>query len=142
MLLCVSLEGEPGPCPRAELLFLGCSSLVSASPPFPDEQLFKYALWNSGKVIEAGGCSLQTRNGGHRKASVPRSPTGPCSVSLPPLCLSLPLPLSLSYSFSLPISLSFPLSLCVCVCVFNLPLYHNSLDFIFRRLFLGFLLGK
>ena len=36
LLLCVSLEGEPGPCPKAALLCLDCSSLVSASPPFPD----------------------------------------------------------------------------------------------------------
>ena len=37
--LCVFLEEEPGPCPKAALLFLDCSSLVSASPPFSDEQL-------------------------------------------------------------------------------------------------------
>ena len=36
ILLCVSLEVEPGPCPKAALLFLDCSSLVSESPPFPD----------------------------------------------------------------------------------------------------------
>ena len=30
------------------------------------------ALWNSGKVMEAEACSLKTRNGGHRKACVPR----------------------------------------------------------------------
>ena len=53
MLLCVSLEEEPGLCPKAALLFLDFSSLVSASPPFPDEQLFELALWNSGKVKEA-----------------------------------------------------------------------------------------
>ena len=28
----VSLEVEPGPCPKNSLLFLDCSSLVSASP--------------------------------------------------------------------------------------------------------------
>ena len=28
-------EGEPGPCPKAALLFLNCSSHVSASHPFP-----------------------------------------------------------------------------------------------------------
>ena len=28
----VSLEVEPGPCPKTSLLFLDCSSLVSASP--------------------------------------------------------------------------------------------------------------
>ena len=36
LLLRISLEGEPGPCPKAALLFLGSSSLVSASPPLPD----------------------------------------------------------------------------------------------------------
>ena len=36
ILLCLSLEAEPGPCPKAEPLFLDCSSLISASPPFPD----------------------------------------------------------------------------------------------------------
>ena len=82
ILLCVSLEAEPGPCPKAALLFLGFSSFVSASPPFPDQQLLESALWNSGKVMEAGVCSLQTRNGRHRKVSVPRSPTGSCWVSM------------------------------------------------------------
>ena len=44
ILLCVSLEVEPGPCPKAALLFLGCSSFVSASLPFPDWQLFERLL--------------------------------------------------------------------------------------------------
>ena len=35
-VLCVSLEAKPGSCPKAALLFLHCSSLVSASLPFPD----------------------------------------------------------------------------------------------------------
>ena len=83
ILLCVSLEVEPGPCPKPALLCPDCSSLVSASPPFPDQQLFESALWNSGKVMEAGVYSLQTRNTGHRKDSVPRSPTGSCLVSPP-----------------------------------------------------------
>ena len=30
------LEEEPGPCPKAALLFLDCFSLVSAFPLFPD----------------------------------------------------------------------------------------------------------
>ena len=101
MLSCVSLEGEPGSCLKAALLFLGCSSLVSASPPFPDWQLFESALWGSGKVMEAGACSLQTRNMGHRKASMPRSPTGSCLVSVTwpspfvhPLCLCIQISLS------------------------------------------------
>ena len=36
ILLCIFLEGEPGFCPKAALLFLDCSSLVSVSLPFPD----------------------------------------------------------------------------------------------------------
>ena len=63
---CVSLEGEPGPCPEAALLSLDSSSLVSASPPFPDEQLSEPALWHSGKVFEAEAYSLKMRNGGHK----------------------------------------------------------------------------
>ena len=31
-ILCVFLEGEPGPCPKAALLFLDCSPLVSSFP--------------------------------------------------------------------------------------------------------------
>ena len=34
--------------------------------------------------MEARIYSLQTRNGGHRKVSVPRSPTGSCWVSVWP----------------------------------------------------------
>ena len=54
ILLCVSLEVEPGPCPKAALLSLGGFSLFSTSPPFPDQQLFEPALWNSGKVKKWG----------------------------------------------------------------------------------------
>ena len=36
IMSCVSLEEEPGPCPKAVLLFLDFSSHVFASPPFPD----------------------------------------------------------------------------------------------------------
>ena len=53
ILFCISLEGEPGPCPKAVLLFLDYSSLVSASSPFPNLELFELAHWNSGKVMEA-----------------------------------------------------------------------------------------
>ena len=35
-VICVALEAKPGSCPKAALLFLHCSSLVSASLPFPD----------------------------------------------------------------------------------------------------------
>ena len=36
ILLSMSPEAEPGPCSEAAPLFLGCSSLVSVFPPFPD----------------------------------------------------------------------------------------------------------
>ena len=36
VMLCISLEEEPRPFPKAALLFLGCFSIVSTSPPFPD----------------------------------------------------------------------------------------------------------
>ena len=35
----VSLEREPGSCPKAVLLSLDCSHFISASPPFPEKQL-------------------------------------------------------------------------------------------------------
>ena len=77
--------GEPAPsCPKAALLYLGCSSLVSASPLFLDKQLFEPALWNSVKVMQDEAYSLQARNRGHKKASMPRSPAGSCSVTLVP----------------------------------------------------------
>ena len=39
ILLYIFLEEEPRPCPKAAPLSVDCSSLASASPPFPDEQL-------------------------------------------------------------------------------------------------------
>ena len=54
ILLSVPLKEDPRPYPRkATLLFLGCCCFVSASPPFPNQQLFEPACWNSGKVLEA-----------------------------------------------------------------------------------------
>ena len=53
VLLCVSLEREPGSLPKSVLLLLDCLSLVFPSPPFPDLQLSEPVLRNSGKVMEA-----------------------------------------------------------------------------------------
>ena len=50
---CVSLERASGSCPKAVLLFLDCSSLVSASLSFSDQQLAEPVSWNSGNVMEA-----------------------------------------------------------------------------------------
>lgn len=69
------------PCSETKTLTQGCtafswlSSLGFVSPPFSDYQLFECALWNSGKVMGSPVCPLQTRDWGHRKASVPRKPT-------------------------------------------------------------------
>ena len=91
ILLHVSLEAEPGSCPKAALLFLDCSSLFSVSPPFPDQQLFESALWKSGKVMEAETYSLQTRNGNTERLPDPGAPQGLArfhfSSSLAWLCL-------------------------------------------------------
>ena len=69
VVMCVP-GGGTRTCPKAVLLFPGCPFLASASSPFPDEQLFKSALWDSGKVMEAGVCSLQTRNQGQKSFHV------------------------------------------------------------------------
>ena len=57
-----------------------------------EPQLFKSALWNSGKVMEAG--VLPNEMGNKKETYVPGSPTGPCSVSsggdLNPVPLSPP----------------------------------------------------
>ena len=64
ILLHIFLEEEPGSCSKSALRSLDGSSLVSASPPFPVEQL-PFRAW---KAREAETPSLKTRNGGHRKA--------------------------------------------------------------------------
>ena len=81
ILFRIFLEEEPGPCSKAIFSWL---LLVSASPPFPDQQLFEPILGTQGRswTLTEVYC-LQTRNGGHRKAFVSRSPTGPGSVSKP-----------------------------------------------------------
>jgi len=53
VLFCASLEEEAASCLGAVPLFLDGSSPVSASPLFPEKQLFKPALGNSGKGLEA-----------------------------------------------------------------------------------------
>ena len=45
ILLCIFLEEEPGPCPKAALLFLDCSSLVSPLPSLISNYLYLLS-WN------------------------------------------------------------------------------------------------
>ena len=74
-LLCIFHKEEPGPSPRGALL----SWLFRPGfypPSLPWLATFWTCFWNSGKVMEAEAHSPKTRNGGHRKACVPWSPTG------------------------------------------------------------------
>ena len=48
ILLHILLEEKPGPCPKVVLLFLDCSSLLSASPPFPDQKLLELRKYHGG----------------------------------------------------------------------------------------------
>ena len=113
----------PGPCPEAALLFLDCSSFVSAFPPFPDKQLFDFALWNSRKVKGAEWSLFPTNKkwGDTESICTWEGPIGSCSVSTWWSC-----------------------TLCMCILVFNkasggsLPIsgvlfQHCSLLFFFLK---------
>ena len=83
-ILCVSLQVNHDPTSRLHYFFLAAPPTVSSSSLFPDWQLFQAsALWNSAKVVGAETFFLLTRNGRHRKASMPRSPTGSCWFHCP-----------------------------------------------------------
>ena len=62
ILLYTSLEGEPELRPKAALLCFAYSSLVSASPPFPDLQLFEPALGNQGRSWRLSLFPVNKRN--------------------------------------------------------------------------------
>ena len=68
-----TLEAEPGPCPKTALLFLNYPSLVFASLPF---------LISNCSNLPFGTQGRSWRLEGDRKASMPRSPTGSCLVSV------------------------------------------------------------
>ena len=59
-------------------LILPCLCTLS----LPRSTALEPALWNSVKVMEVGAYSQQTGKGGHRKDSMPRSPTRSYSVSV------------------------------------------------------------
>ena len=84
---CVSLEAEPGPAPRLHYCFLAAPAL----------SLLLSDLWDSGKTLETGACSLWTKNEDHRKA--PRNPKGPCLISETLFILQIPKSLSTSTVF-------------------------------------------
>ena len=68
ILLCVSLEGEPGPAPRLHLCFLAALSLSLHPIPSRTATVLEYALWNSRKVMEAG-----TKKQGTERLSYPEA---------------------------------------------------------------------
>ena len=83
ILFCVSLEGEPGPCPKAALLFPLAVPALSHIPSLP----WLASVWTCPLELREGhggwmkptSCNQDT--GGHRKAFVPKSPTRSCLVS-------------------------------------------------------------
>ena len=73
ILLRVSHQAEPGPCPKAALLFLGCSSL--SLHPLPPSWLATVWILPLGLREGHGGHSLQGM--GDRKGPCPGAPQGP-----------------------------------------------------------------
>ena len=62
-------------CPQAALLFLDGSSLVSASPPSPDQRLLEPALRSSAEILEAeGGLYPQNKKLGTGKGFCAQKP--------------------------------------------------------------------
>ena len=74
ILLRISLNGEPGLCPKATLLFL-----FTGSPP--SLQLFKSADWNPVGVLEAKRSVFPVIKKCRIQGFVPQNPTGSCLVS-------------------------------------------------------------
>ena len=75
----VSLETDQS-CPKAALLFPGCSSLLSASAPFPDHPPLESSLCE----LQGSSWSVESvpYKQGHGKASMlPWSPTASCSTT-------------------------------------------------------------
>ena len=68
-----SLRWNQDPAPRLHFYFLTAPLLSLTFPPLPDWQLLESDLWDSGKVLEAGVYSLQTRNGGQKGFSAQES---------------------------------------------------------------------
>jgi len=72
ILLCISLEAEPVLCPKALLLFLGCSTLILYLLPSLNSNCSNLPFGTKGR-----SCRLEPvlyKDWGHGKASVPRRP--------------------------------------------------------------------
>ena len=78
ILICISLEEDPGPCSKAALLFFDYSSLSLHPLPSSISNCLNLPFGTQGRSWRLNEAYfLQTRNGGHRKGFGPRSPTGP-----------------------------------------------------------------
>ena len=81
ILPCMSLEGEPGSC-LAALLFLTVFLFSLYALPSLVSNYLNLSVGIQGRSWSLNeSCFLMTRNGGHRKAFVPRTPPGSCSIS-------------------------------------------------------------
>ena len=77
------LRWETGPYSKTTLDCLFLPGLTS--PPFPNQQLLESAHCNSGRVMEAEWRLLPIIKGrpwGTQKGFVPRSPSGPCMITI------------------------------------------------------------
>ena len=79
---CYFLQRNQDPVPRLQYCLLTACPWSLHPLLFLISYYLNLALWNSGKNMEPEAYSLKRRNGGHRKACVPRDPTGPCLVTL------------------------------------------------------------
>ena len=78
------LKGSKDPAPRMCYCCLTVPRLSSHPLHSPITNCLYLPLGTQGRLWRLCKAHfLKTRNGGHRKAFVPRSPTGPCLVSLP-----------------------------------------------------------
>ena len=85
-VLCIP-EGEPGPCSKAALFFLGYSLLSLHPLPSLISSCLNLLFATHGRSWRLNvAYFLQIRNGGHRFC-IPGSPTGSCSISV---SLSMP----------------------------------------------------
>ena len=107
--------GRTGTCPKKALLFLDCSSLYLRHLPSLISNCSHLPFGTQGRSRD---CSLFPTNEkwGTQNLQCSGAQQGPAGFPSPSPHPS--------------------------VCVFNLPLYHNSFDFIFRKFFFGFLPSK
>ena len=87
ILLCVSLEGEPGPCPKLDHRFLTAPLFCPHPLPFLITNCLNLPFGTQGRSWSLHETYfLQTRNWGHRKASIHRVPQSPACFH----CHSIP----------------------------------------------------